>query len=64
MLIEHSRSTTVKHLPYTELSPSRTGVHLIAAGSLSGQGLKTPCVEMYDSGRYFTVTGHGLGVSR
>jgi putative DNA primase/helicase len=49
---------------YTELSPSGTGVHLFAAGTLPGKGLKTPRGEMYDSGRYFTVTGHRLEGSR
>jgi putative DNA primase/helicase len=49
---------------YTELSPSGAGVHLIAAGALPGHGVKTARAEMYDSGRYFTVTGHRMGVSR
>lgn len=49
---------------YTELSPSGTGIHIIGGGTLPGPGIKTPQVEMYDSGRFFTVTGHHLEVSR
>jgi putative DNA primase/helicase len=49
---------------YTELSPSGTGVHLIAAGTLPGQGVKTTRGEMYDTGRYFTITGHRIEVRR
>jgi putative DNA primase/helicase len=43
---------------YTELSPSGTGLHIIAGGILPGPGVKTARVEMYDTGRYFTMTGH------
>jgi putative DNA primase/helicase len=43
---------------YTELSPSGTGIHIIAGGVLPGPGVKTARVEMYDTGRYFTMTGH------
>jgi putative DNA primase/helicase len=49
---------------YTELSPSASGIHLIAGGTLPGRGIKTPQVEIYDTGRYFTITGHPLEVSR
>lgn len=45
---------------YTELSPSGTGVHIIAKGSLPGKGKKVGDIEMYDQGRYFTVTGEIL----
>jgi putative DNA primase/helicase len=47
---------------YTELSPSGTGVHIIGGGTLPGPGVKTAQVEMYDTGRYFTMTGHTLEV--
>jgi putative DNA primase/helicase len=49
---------------YTEISPSGTGIHLIAAGTLPGKGVKTPRGEMYDTGRYLTITGHRLEVCR
>jgi hypothetical protein len=44
---------------YTEVSPSGTGVHVIARGVLPHSG-KRGQVEMYDSKRYFTVTGEHL----
>lgn len=44
---------------YTEVSPSGTGLHLIGHGTL-GQGLKRSPLELYDRGRYFTMTGAHL----
>jgi len=44
---------------YTERSPSGTGLHLIARGTLPS-GNKRGTVEAYDHSRYFTVTGHAL----
>jgi primase-polymerase (primpol)-like protein len=46
-----------KIVSYSELSPSRTGVHIIAKGKLPGKGKKVGKIEIYDQGRYFTVTG-------
>ena len=48
---------------YTELSPSGKGFHLIGKGKLPVKGRKKDHVEMYDSGRYFTVTGDKYGDS-
>jgi len=47
---------------YVEISPSATGVHLIARGSIRFTGKKDDFagVEMYRTGRYFCVTGHTL----
>ncbi len=45
---------------YTEFSPSGTGVHIIVRGDLPPQGRRKGNIEMYDSGRYFTVTGARL----
>ena len=54
---------------YAEISPSRTGVHVLVRASLATGGRKrefpTPeepkrAVECYDFGRYFTVTGNRL----
>jgi putative DNA primase/helicase len=45
---------------YTELSPSRTGAHILIKAKLCGSGRRTGNVEIYDSGRYFTVTGKHL----
>jgi primase-polymerase (primpol)-like protein len=42
---------------YTELSPSGTGLHIIVRATLSAKGRKRDAIEIYDRGRYFTVTG-------
>lgn len=45
---------------YTELSQSSTGIHIICRGKLpEGRRRKDP-VEMYETGRYFCMTGHVL----
>jgi len=44
---------------YTEISPSKTGLHIFTLASLPGQGMKT-AIEMYDQGRFFTITTHHL----
>lgn len=50
---------------YTEVSPSGTGVHIFVRGVLPGKGRKRDsswggALEMYDRGRYFTVTGQHI----
>jgi putative DNA primase/helicase len=49
---------------YAELSPTGTGVHIYVRATLPGDGLNRLLeghkVEMYDRGRYFTVTGRRL----
>lgn len=47
------------HLPptYIEVSPSGTGLHIFLKGTLPPGGNRKAGVEMYSSGRYFTVTG-------
>lgn len=44
---------------YTELSPSRSGLHIICKGNIPGSVNQSVAkgVEMYQDGRYFTVTG-------
>lgn len=42
---------------YSEISPSGTGLHIICRGKLPGPGIHREKIEMYDSGRFFTVTG-------
>lgn len=44
---------------YTELSPSGTGVHIICKGTLPAP-IKTATLEVYQTGRYFTMTGNRL----
>jgi hypothetical protein len=42
---------------YTEISPSGTGIHILAKGTLPPRGRRKGPVEIYSDGRYFTVTG-------
>ena len=50
---------------YTEISPSGTGLHIIVRASLEGlKGRRKGKLEMYDRGRYFTMTGHVYGALR
>lgn len=42
---------------YAELSPSGTGLHVLAWGCLPPGRRRHGDVEMYDGGRFFTVTG-------
>jgi primase-polymerase (primpol)-like protein len=42
---------------YTEVSPSGTGLHVLCHGTLPPGGRRRGQIEMYDGGRYFTVTG-------
>ena len=49
---------------YVEYSPSGTGVHIICEGELPGKAIKRPEAEMYDCGRFFTVTGKEYGLTR
>jgi hypothetical protein len=59
-------STIVAELrTYTELSPSAAtpgegGIRYFARGALPAAGRKRGNFEMYDGGRYLTVTGHQL----
>lgn len=47
---------------YAEISPSGTGLHIICKGQLNSPGRKNTQLglEIYDSGRYFTVTENTL----
>lgn len=49
---------------YTEISPSKKGLHIIGKGILLGDGIKrTVCgltIEIYSQARYFTVTADPL----
>lgn len=48
---------------YTEVSPSGTGVHVLVTGDLPGQRTRAGDVEMYEQGRYFTMTGAHLSMT-
>jgi len=45
---------------YTEVSPSGTGFHVLLKGELPQGRNRRGSVELYDSARYFTVTGKHL----
>lgn len=46
---------------YAELSPSGKGIHILCRGALPKGARRSGNVEMYDSGRFFTVTGNVIG---
>ena len=46
---------------YAEISPSGKGVHILCRGTLPPGGRRRGNVEMYGSGRFFTVTGNAIG---
>lgn len=43
---------------YTEVSPSGTGVHILVRGTLKNPGRKKGNIEVYNTARYFTLTGN------
>jgi putative DNA primase/helicase len=45
---------------YTEVSPSETGLHIFVKATLPGRNNRKGPVEMYESRRYFTLTGRHL----
>ena len=42
---------------YTEISPSGKGLHLIVRAKLPGKGRRLGDIEVYDTARFFTITG-------
>jgi putative DNA primase/helicase len=51
-----------RHLDsYTELSASSSGLHIIVRGDVSNR--RKGDVEVYSSKRFFTMTGHVVGVA-
>lgn len=43
---------------YAEVSPSKTGLHFIGKGHVPGERKRYKNLEIYDEGRFFTVTGN------
>ena len=62
-LTEWAKDVITRLDSYTEVSPSGTGVHLIAAGDLPPGKKRNDRIECYDVDRYFTVTGHHLSLT-
>jgi primase-polymerase (primpol)-like protein len=48
---------------YTEISPSGTGFHILLEGELPEGRNRKGTVEMYDSARFFTMTGDHVDVT-
>lgn len=46
---------------YAEVSPSGKGIHILVKGDLPKGGRRKGKVEMYDTGRFFTMTGNHIG---
>lgn len=42
---------------YIEVSVSGSGIHAITRATLPGKGIKRPLGEVYDRGRFFTISG-------
>ena len=59
---ETAQTILDKQPSYTEISPSGSGLHIFYHGTMPGKGNKnsTSGVEMYATGRYFTMTGQRL----
>ena len=57
-----ARAVMAKQPTYMEFSPSGTGIHLLFKGTKPNGGCKNSAcgIEMYDGGRYFTVTGRKI----
>ena len=45
---------------YSEASPSATGIRFFCLGELPGKGVSKDGIELYDTGRFLTITGHCL----
>jgi hypothetical protein len=59
--IQESAMGIVRQLDsYTEISPSGTGLHVLLHGTLPPGRRRKGRVEMYEEGRYFTITGQHL----
>jgi primase-polymerase (primpol)-like protein len=43
---------------YAEYSPSGQGVHILCVASLPGSGKRRNGIEVYDTARFFTITGN------
>jgi primase-polymerase (primpol)-like protein len=62
--IEHRAQGIVEELgSYVERSPSGEGLRILGFGKLKNDGRKKGNIEMYDEGRYLTITGHRLDAS-
>jgi primase-polymerase (primpol)-like protein len=59
--IKEASLKLIRHIgSYAEISPSGDGVHIIVKAKLDSSGRRTAGLEVYASGRYFTITGKHL----
>jgi primase-polymerase (primpol)-like protein len=56
--VEEWAKQAVKEGAYCEVSPSGNGLRLFVKGKLTGKGRKVDKLEIYDDGRFLSVTGH------
>lgn len=64
--LETDLAKEMTELTYCELSPSGTGLHCFFKGTLPDERKKKRTdldIELYDTGRFMTVTGHSRGQS-
>lgn len=62
-ITDFAKDVLEKVQSYTEYSPSGTGLHILAHCSklFSGKGINRKEIEIYQGGRFFTVTGKHYG---
>ncbi|MDH5099773.1 phage/plasmid primase, P4 family [Lactobacillus kefiranofaciens] len=58
-LVNHFKSLT--HNSYMEISQSGKGLHVIFKGKIPGKHRRHGSYEMYESGRFFALTGNTIG---
>jgi len=55
-----AKTYLIRFNTYSEISPSETGVKLFFKGKLPGRGAAKNGIEVYNQGRFFTVTGERI----
>jgi putative DNA primase/helicase len=60
VLSDTAKSIVQKLSTYTEISPSGDGIKMICRGTLPPGRRRDGGIEMYDRGRFFTLTGREL----
>src|SRR5215470_1791581 len=57
-LAPHIQEWVERLASYTEITPSGTGLHILVRGTLPTEHRRKGSVELYDTGRFFTMTGN------
>lgn len=58
-----ARSVVERIASYSEVTPSAGGLRILLKGKLPARGRKKGAIELYESGRYLTITGYHLAGS-